>query len=52
LQTFPARCIATLAAAMLSYYFVEKPMIRIGHRIAKRIVRREAAPLAVHTAPS
>jgi len=30
----PWRYIATLAAASLSYYFVEKPLIRLGHRLA------------------
>jgi len=43
LQDFPGRCIATFAAALLSYYFVEKPMIRVGHRLANRISRKQPA---------
>lgn len=34
LNARPMRYIASLAAAALSYYFVEKPLIRLGHRIA------------------
>ncbi len=30
----PWRYLATLGAALVSYYFVEKPMIRLGHRLA------------------
>lgn len=30
----PAKYIAAFAAAALSYYFVEKPFMRIGHRLA------------------
>ena len=34
LTTRPWRYIATGAMAMLSFYLVEKPMIRLGHRLA------------------
>lgn len=34
LSTSPARYIAAFTMAVLSYYFIEKPMIRIGHRMA------------------
>jgi peptidoglycan/LPS O-acetylase OafA/YrhL len=30
----PWKYIASLAAALISYYFIEKPMIRLGHRLA------------------
>ncbi len=30
----PAKYLAAFAAAALSYYFVEKPMMRLGHRLA------------------
>ena len=30
----PVKYVATAVAALLSYYFVEKPLIRIGHRLA------------------
>jgi peptidoglycan/LPS O-acetylase OafA/YrhL len=30
----PWKYIASLAAAMISYHFIEKPLIRVGHRIA------------------
>jgi peptidoglycan/LPS O-acetylase OafA/YrhL len=34
LQTFPIALLAALACATLSYLYVEKPMIRMGHRLA------------------
>lgn len=34
LQSNPWNLIATLTAATLSYYLLEKPMMRLGHRIA------------------
>ncbi len=34
LQVPPLNVIAVLTCAVLSYYFVEKPMLRIGHRLA------------------
>jgi len=36
LQVFPVNIIAALACANLSLVFIEKPMIAVGHRIAKR----------------
>lgn len=30
----PAKYIAAFAAAALSYYFVEEPLMRLGHRLA------------------
>jgi peptidoglycan/LPS O-acetylase OafA/YrhL len=36
LQRFPFSYLAALAMALLSYHFVERPLIRIGHRIASR----------------
>lgn len=34
LQSFPFNWIATFACALLSYYLVEQPLIRLGHRLA------------------
>jgi peptidoglycan/LPS O-acetylase OafA/YrhL len=30
----PAKYVATLCVALLSYYLLEKPMMRLGHRLA------------------
>ena len=53
LSEWPWKYIASLAAALISYYFIEKPMIRLGHTLAppvtpghadlKGIPRHEAA---------
>jgi peptidoglycan/LPS O-acetylase OafA/YrhL len=32
LQSFPANLAATFLCATLSYYFIEQPFIRFGHR--------------------
>ena len=34
LNGVPQRYVCALATAVLSYYFIEKPMIRLGHRLA------------------
>jgi len=34
LQGFPQALVFILLVAAISYYLVEKPMIRLGHRIA------------------
>ena len=36
-RQWPWNLLASLAAATLSYYFVEKPLIRIGRRLATRL---------------
>ena len=52
-QTFPVNLIATVVCASASYYLVERPLIRVGHRLAPAMVRnvvsREgvAAPVVV-----
>ena len=33
-QGWPVNLIGAIACAMLSYYFVEKPMMKLGHRVA------------------
>ena len=33
-QTFPVNIIAAVACATASYYLVERPLIRVGHRLA------------------
>jgi peptidoglycan/LPS O-acetylase OafA/YrhL len=34
LQTFPLNCALLVAVAALSYHFVERPAIRLGHKLA------------------
>jgi peptidoglycan/LPS O-acetylase OafA/YrhL len=34
LQKFPLNCLSLITVAALSYRFVERPMIRLGHRLA------------------
>ena len=36
LQRWPLAPIATIGCAMLSYYLIERPAIRVGHRLAAR----------------
>jgi peptidoglycan/LPS O-acetylase OafA/YrhL len=38
-QRFPLNAVALLACAAASYYLVEKPMMRLGHRLAPAAVR-------------
>jgi len=38
-QTFPLNLIATVVCATASYYLVERPLIRIGHRLAPAMPR-------------
>jgi peptidoglycan/LPS O-acetylase OafA/YrhL len=38
-QTFPVNLIAAVACATASYYLVERPLIRIGHRLAPAMPR-------------
>jgi peptidoglycan/LPS O-acetylase OafA/YrhL len=35
LQQFPLNLVMIMTASLLSYYFIEKPMIRLGHRLAR-----------------
>ena len=45
LEMFPFNFMATFAIAMASYYCVERPMVKVGHRIVLRIgaVRQQLA---------
>ncbi len=47
----PWKYIATLAVAMASYYWIEKPLIRLGHRLAPSATpgRRDLADLPTET---
>lgn len=45
-QRFPFNLCCAFACATLSYYFIEKPLIRIGHRVASRYKAKEAPVLA------
>jgi peptidoglycan/LPS O-acetylase OafA/YrhL len=38
-QTFPVNLIAAVACATASYYLVERPLIRVGHRLAPAMGR-------------
>ena len=38
-QTFPVNLIAAIVCAAASYYLVERPLVRIGHRIAPAMPR-------------
>jgi len=38
-QTFPLNLIATVVCATASYYLVERPLIRVGHRLAPAMPR-------------
>ena len=38
-QTFPVNLIATVVCASASYYLVERPLIRVGHRLAPAMAR-------------
>ncbi|HLB08787.1 MAG TPA: hypothetical protein VK617_04610, partial [Gemmatimonadaceae bacterium] len=42
-QTFPVNLIAAVACAAASYYLVERPLVRLGHRIAPAMPRDEMA---------
>ena len=50
LQSFPVNVVALFACAAGSYYFVERPMIRLGHRLAAPATPGHA-DLAVPGAP-
>jgi peptidoglycan/LPS O-acetylase OafA/YrhL len=43
LESFPRNHVLALACAVLSYYFVETPLIKFGHRVAKGIKRPQQA---------
>jgi peptidoglycan/LPS O-acetylase OafA/YrhL len=42
-QSFPLALVMAAACALASYYLVEKPMIRLGHRLTTRDVARTPA---------
>jgi peptidoglycan/LPS O-acetylase OafA/YrhL len=46
-QTFPVNLIAAVACAAASYYLVERPLVRLGHRIAPAMPRDEMARASV-----
>ncbi|HEY8794707.1 MAG TPA: acyltransferase [Gemmatimonadaceae bacterium] len=46
-QTFPVNLIATVACAAASYYLVERPLVRLGHRIAPAMPRDEMDRVSV-----
>ena len=51
LQTFPLNLALTFACATASYYLVERPMIRVGHRLAPEPPREATPPLATQHIP-
>ncbi len=46
-QTFPVNLIAAVACAAASYYLVERPLVRLGHRIAPAMPREKMARASV-----
>ena len=50
LQTFPLNLVLTFACATASYYFVERPLIRVGHRLTPRAGPRPE-PVAIRVTP-
>jgi peptidoglycan/LPS O-acetylase OafA/YrhL len=38
-QTFPVNLIAAVVCAAASYYLVERPLVRLGHRLAPAMPR-------------
>ncbi|MEP7064507.1 MAG: acyltransferase [Gemmatimonadota bacterium] len=48
-QTFPVNVIAAVACATASYYLVERPLIRIGHRLAPSTSRDVSGGVNVGT---
>ena len=46
-QTFPVNLIAAMACAAASYYLVERPLVRLGHRIAPAMPRDKMARASV-----
>lgn len=50
LQTFPLNLVLTFACAIASYYFVERPLIRVGHRLTPRAGPRPE-PVAIRVTP-
>lgn len=47
LQSFPMNYIALLACAAASYYWVERPLIRLGHRFAPGSTKKDPASQAM-----
>jgi len=45
-QTFPVNLIAAVGCAAASYYLVERPLVRLGHRIAPAMGRDERNPVS------
>ena len=45
LQELPWNILPVFACASVSYYLVERPMIRLGHSLASRIARDERQPV-------
>jgi peptidoglycan/LPS O-acetylase OafA/YrhL len=41
LQQWPLCIVMTFACSLFSYYFVEQPCIRLGHRVASRLAERK-----------
>jgi peptidoglycan/LPS O-acetylase OafA/YrhL len=50
LQRFPLNCALALACACASYHLVERPMVRLGHRVARPTSKRLIPPRAMAAA--
>jgi peptidoglycan/LPS O-acetylase OafA/YrhL len=42
LQSSPLNWLMTFACALLSYYLVERPLIRLGHRLAPNVAANQS----------
>ncbi len=51
LQTFPVNLVAAVGCAAASYYFVERPLIRMGHRLAPSVTPGSVDTIARSTPP-
>lgn len=51
-QNFPVNVLATFACAAASFYLIERPAIRLGHRLAKPVNEGRDATPQLQTAPA
>ncbi len=45
-QTFPVNLFAAIACACASYYLIERPLIKVGHRLAPTMSRDSSEPVS------
>ncbi len=42
LQTWPLNLMLLMACSLVSYYFLERPLVRMGHRISEAMASRKS----------